>query len=195
MKIRHKLKATKDRKKRFADLKRVHKEFKVGDHVYLRVRSRKSYLKLGGCVKLTPRYCGPFEVLDRIGPFSYRIAFPTHMNAHNVFHVSLFKRYVHDLNHMIDWNVIQVEPEGEFQVEPLHILSQKVVVLHNRAIMKVKVQWKYFRPYEATWELEDSMRHTHFCSVLKSTEENVVLRGRVLLYPILDPLIPDTRMM
>ena len=51
------------------------------------------------------------------------------MRAHNVFHVSLFKKYVHDPNHVIDWNVIQVEHEGEFQVEPICILDQKETML------------------------------------------------------------------
>ena len=60
----------------YVDLKRVLKEFKIGDHVYLRVKPRKSSLKLGSCAKLTPRYCGSFEFLDRIGPVAYRIAFP-----------------------------------------------------------------------------------------------------------------------
>ena len=86
----------------------MHREFSVGDHVYLRVRPRKSSLKLGSCAKLSPRYCGPFEVLERIGPFSYRLAFPASTKAHNVFHVSLLKKYVHDPNHMINLDVIQV---------------------------------------------------------------------------------------
>ena len=55
-------------------------------------------------------YCGPFEVLDRIGPIAYRISFPTNIRSHNVFLVSFIKKYVHDPNHIIDWNVIQVEP-------------------------------------------------------------------------------------
>ena len=63
-----------------------HKEFSVGDHVYHRVRLRKSSLKVGGCAKVSPRYCGPFEVLERIGPVAYRLAFPTRTRAHIVFH-------------------------------------------------------------------------------------------------------------
>ena len=87
-------------------------EFNVGDHVYLRVRARKSSLKLGSCAKLSPRYCGPFEVLERIVPIAYRISLPANTITHNVFHVSLLKKYVHDPNHVIDWDVIQVELEG-----------------------------------------------------------------------------------
>ena len=84
----------------------MHRELSIGDHVYLRVRTRKSSLNLGSFSKLSPRYCGPFEVLERIGTVAYRIAFPTGTRAHNVFHVSLLKNYVHDPNHVINWDVI-----------------------------------------------------------------------------------------
>ena len=56
--------------------------------------------------QLSPRHCGPFELLERIGLVGYRIAFPTNTRAHNAFHVSLIKEYVHDHNHVIDRNVI-----------------------------------------------------------------------------------------
>ena len=118
----------------------MNREFNVGDHVYLRVRARKSSLKLGSCAKLSPRYCGPFEVLERIEPVAYRLAFPASARSHNVFHVSLLKRYVHDPNHVINWDVIQVEPEGEFRIEPMRILNRKVTMLRNRAIGQVKVR-------------------------------------------------------
>ena len=81
-------------------------EFSVGDHVYLRVRARKSSLNLGSCAKLSPRYCGLFEVLERIGPNAYRLAFPAGTRAHNFFHVSFLKKYVHDPNHVINWDMI-----------------------------------------------------------------------------------------
>ena len=84
----------------------MHREFSVGYHVYLRVRAKKSSLNLGSGPKLSPGYFGPFEVLERIGIVSYRISLHASTRAHNVFHVSLLKKYVHDPNHVINWDVI-----------------------------------------------------------------------------------------
>ena len=128
------MKVAQDRQKSYVDKHRVHRDFSIGDHVYLRVKEKRSSLKLGSCAKLSPRYCGPFEVLERIGLVAYKLAFPSSTRAHNVFHVSLLKKYVHDTNHLINWDVIQVEPEGEFQIEPMHILVEKVTMLRNRAM-------------------------------------------------------------
>ena len=105
-KIKKNLKVAQDRKKSYSYKHRVHREFNIGDHVYIRVRPRNSSLKLGSCAKLSPRYCGPFEVLERIGPVAYRLALPTSTIAHNVFHVSLLKKYVHDPKHVTKWDVI-----------------------------------------------------------------------------------------
>jgi hypothetical protein len=69
------------------------------------------------------------ENLERIGPLAYKLAFPTNIKIHNVFHVSLLKKYVHDFNHAINLDVIHVEPEGEFHPEPLCILDRKVTML------------------------------------------------------------------
>jgi hypothetical protein len=99
-----------------------------------------------------------FKILDRIGPVSYMIALPSSMNVHNVFHVSLLKKYLHDPNHVIDWRLIQVETEGDFQVQPLLVMDKKVKMLRNRVIEMVKVQWTSYGPEDATWEHEDSMR-------------------------------------
>jgi hypothetical protein len=92
--------------KSYADKGRTHREFKVGDHVFLKVKANISSLKLGNCSKLAAHYCGPFEILERIEHVAYMLALPTSMSIHNVFHVSLLKKYVHDANHVIDWNVI-----------------------------------------------------------------------------------------
>ena len=61
------------------------------------------------------------------------------MTVHNVFHVSQLKKYVPDANHIIDWTVIQVEPDGFLQVHHVRILDRKRKQLRNRAIELVKV--------------------------------------------------------
>jgi hypothetical protein len=86
----------------------------VGEHVLLKVKPKKRSTKLGSCTKRAAILCSPFDILDKIGPVAYMLSSPSSMNVHNVFHVSLLKKYVHDPNHVIDWHLIQVEKEGDF---------------------------------------------------------------------------------
>jgi hypothetical protein len=87
VKIKQNLKAAQDRHKVYADKNMTTREFKVGEHVLLKVKPKKRSLKLGSCTKMAARFCGPFEILDRIGPVAYMLALPTSINVHNVFHV------------------------------------------------------------------------------------------------------------
>jgi hypothetical protein len=89
---------------------------------------------MGACAKMVPRYCGPFEVLDRVGSVSYRLALPPTVKENIVFHVSLLKKYAHDSNHILDWSMIQVEPKGEFLPEPQCIIDRKETPLMNKTI-------------------------------------------------------------
>jgi len=131
-KLQHNLKELQDRQKSYRDLRRRHQEFQVGDHVYLKFRAIRSSLMLGNCSKLGPTFCGPFEILARIGLVAYQLALPTNLKIHNVFHVTLLKNYVHNPTHMINWNKVHVETKGKFQAEPLRILDRREIALRNR---------------------------------------------------------------
>jgi hypothetical protein len=150
VKIKKNLKVALDRQKVYADKNMTAREFKAGEHVLLKVHPKKISLKLGSCTKMAARFCGPFEILDKIGPVTYILAFPASMNVHNVFHVSLIKKYVHDPNHVDDRNLIQVETGGDFQVQPVRVLKRKFKMLRNRVIELVKVQWICYGPEDAT---------------------------------------------
>jgi hypothetical protein len=132
LKIKQNLKVVQDRKKHYADRNKTHREFKVGDHVFLIVKANRSSLKLRNCSKLAARFCGPFEILERInGSVAYILALPTSMIVHNMFHISFLKKYIPDANHVIDWNVIQVEQEGVLQVHHVRILDRKKTTLES----------------------------------------------------------------
>ena len=68
---------------------------------------------------------------------------------------------MYDTTHIIEWNVIQVELEGEFQTEPFCILDKRERMLRNRAIFQMQVQWKNFSPRQATLEMKDKMREAY----------------------------------
>jgi len=102
-----------------------------------------------------------FEFLGRLGPVAYRLSLPLTFRAHNVFHVYLLEKYIHDSNHGIDWTVIHVELEEELYPKPQHIMDMKETFLHNRVVVQVNVQWKHFGVDEPTWEIEYAMRVAH----------------------------------
>ena len=129
--------------------------------MFIKVRPNKSSLRLGSYAKLAPRYCGPFEILSRIGQVAYQLALLPNLRVHNIFHISILKKYVHDATHVVNWNDVQVELEGDFLVEPDCVLGQREITLQNRTIGQVKLQWKHLSPEEATWELESKMQDAY----------------------------------
>ena len=103
----------------------------------------------------------PFEILAKVGSLAYQLSLPPNIKVHNVFYVSILKIYFHDVSHLIYWNVFQVKPEGEFQVGPERILNRRKLLLWNRTIGQVKVQWKHLSPKEATWEMQNNMQEAY----------------------------------
>ncbi|KAJ7563893.1 hypothetical protein O6H91_03G129200 [Diphasiastrum complanatum] len=79
------------RAKHFADKTRTDVTFQEGDRVFLKVPEDSSTLSTGKCPKLSPRYCGPFTILNRIGSSAYQLALPESAKVHPVFHVSRLK--------------------------------------------------------------------------------------------------------
>jgi hypothetical protein len=114
VKINKNLKDSQDRKKIYEYKGITHREFKVVDHVFLKVKAKISSLKLGNCSNIVVRYGEPFEILERIVPIGYMLPLHAFMCIHNVFHVSFLKKYVLDDNHIIDWNVIHVGQGEDF---------------------------------------------------------------------------------
>ena len=88
--IRKCLLTSQSRQKSYADIRRRPLEFEVGDNVFLKVMPKRGVIRFGKRGKLSPRYIGPFEVLERVGEVAYRLALPPSLSSvHEVFHVSM----------------------------------------------------------------------------------------------------------
>jgi hypothetical protein len=135
----------------------------VGEYVLLKVNLEKNPLKLGSFRKLATRFCGSFQILDKIVSVACMHPFLASMNVNNVFHVSLLKKYVHDPNHVIYWNLIQMERERDLLVQTVNILDKNVKILWSQVIELVKFQWTCYSPEDATWEHEDGMHEEYPC--------------------------------
>lgn len=154
--IKQRLKEARDCCKSYADAKRVDRNFEEGSQVFIRVKPSKSPFRIVKVTKLSPRFVGPFTILERIRPVAYKLELPFHLRRmHNVFHVSMLRKYVPDPSHVLKFEKLQVSEEGVLQVEPLCILDYRVRRLRNREFEQVKVQWHQYSPGSATWEDAD----------------------------------------
>ena len=82
--------------------------------------------------KLNPRYIGPFRIIERIGPVAYRLELPTELShIHNVFHVSMLKKYVPDSSHILEASPIELNEDLFFEVQPVGIVDQGIKELRK----------------------------------------------------------------
>ena len=81
---------------------------------------KRGVVRFGKHDKLLLRFIGPFEILERVGTVAYRLALqPSMSGVHEVFHVSMLRRYTLDPTHVVDWGEIEVDTYGTFDVTPL----------------------------------------------------------------------------
>ena len=157
--IKERLKTARDRQKSYADNRRKPLEFQIGDKVLLKVSPWKGVVRFGKKGKLSPRYVGPFPVIQRIGPVAYRLQLPEELaGVHDVFHVSNLKKCLSDESLVVPLQDIEVNEKLKFIEKPLQIEDRKVKFLKHKRLVLVKIQWEFKREQEYTWELESEMK-------------------------------------
>ncbi|GKF11081.1 hypothetical protein Tco_0049007, partial [Tanacetum coccineum] len=176
---KEKLKEARLRQKSYADKHRRDLEFQVGGRVFLKVSPFRGVKRFGIKGKLSPRFIGPFEILERIGEVSFRLALPPQLShVHNVFYISLLRgirsgsvlgllykcvrfqriRYHYHPLHVASYPFDQIQPDMPLSEEPESILDRQERVMRNKVIPFVKILWKNHPEREATLETEESMR-------------------------------------
>lgn len=100
-------------------------------------------MRFGRKGKLSPRYIGPFEILDKIGTRAYRVPSPPNLSGvHNVFHISMLRKYIPNPSHVIRHELVQWTPNLSYEETQVQILNRQVRKLRNREIKMVKVIWR-----------------------------------------------------
>ena len=160
--IREKLKVATDRQKSYTDMKRKDIRYEVGEKVFLKVSPWKKVMRFGKKGKLSPRFIGPYEVIEKVGPVAYKLALPPDLEKiDNVFHVSMLRRYRSDPTHIVSSETIELRPDLTYEEEPLENMALEVKELRNKKIPLVKVLWRNHKTEEATWESEETMRQQY----------------------------------
>ena len=94
--------------------------------MFLKASPSKGINRFGQKKKLKPRYIGPFEVLQRVGTLAYRIALPPELShVHNVFHISMLRKYVHDPMHVINHYPLAVSEDLSYIEKPIEIVDRR----------------------------------------------------------------------
>ena len=115
-------------------------------------------MRFGKKGKLSPRFIEPYEVVENVVPVAYKLALPRELEKiHNVFHVSMLRRYRSDLSHVVSLETIELRPKLTYEEEPVEILAREVKEFRKKRISLVKVLWRNHNTEEATWESEEVM--------------------------------------
>ena len=134
----------------------------VRDWVFLKVSPTRGVVRFGKRGKLSPRFIGPFEIVQRIGECAYRLALPPSLSGvHDVFHVSMLKKYIIDPSHVLDYSGLYVDDHLILEEHPVRILDREERVLQSRSIPFVKITWSHHLNEDVTWECEDRMRELY----------------------------------
>ena len=137
-------------------------EFEIENPVFLKVAPMKGVLRFGLKGKLSPKFIGPFEILEQVGLVAYKLALPPALSGvHDVFHVSMLRKYIMDPIHVVDYEPLQLNEDLSYEEKPVKILAREVKTLCNKSIAFVKVLWWNHHSEEVTWERGNEIREKY----------------------------------
>jgi hypothetical protein len=157
--VKENLRVAQSRQKSYVDHRRRELRFDMGDFIYLKVSPMRGlrHFKVRG--KLTPRFIGPFKILEKRGEVAYQLELPPQLfDVHDVFHVSQLKKCLRVPKEQIPMEDLDAKEDLSYQEYPLRILETSERVMRNKKIKMCKVQWSHHTEDEATWKREEELK-------------------------------------
>ena len=125
--IREHIRVAQGRQKSCVDKRRRPLEFQIGDKVFLKVSPTKGIKRFRVQGKLSTRYIGPYEIIEKLNPVAYRLDLPVELeHMHNVFHISQLGKYIPDSNHTIAFEPIEITADLVYEEQPIQIVDQRI---------------------------------------------------------------------
>jgi hypothetical protein len=157
--VRDNLRVAQLRQKSYANHRRRELSFEVGDFVYLKVSPMRGLRRFKVQGKLTPRFIGPFKILEKRDEVAYQLELPPQLtDVHDVFHVSQLKKCLRVPEEQIPMEDLDVKEDLSYQEHPVKILETPERVTQNKRIKMFKVQWSHHTEEEVTWEREEELK-------------------------------------
>ena len=111
---------------------------------------------------MSPRYIGPYEILQRIGAVAYRLALPPNLShVHDVFHISVLKKYFPDPTHVFSVKPMEINENLSYEEKTTQILDQREKVLRTKTAKLVKFLWSNHMIEEEKRESEDLIKSNY----------------------------------
>ncbi|XP_051147510.1 uncharacterized protein LOC127262748 [Andrographis paniculata] len=126
------MKTAQDCQKSYADKARCDGQVQSGDFVLVKVSPMKGIRRFGIKEKLTPHYVGPYEIIDRVGDWAYRLALSNSMEQiHNVFHVSQLRSYVAYPSNILSPDELELNEDLSYEKMHIWIMDRKIPTMRN----------------------------------------------------------------
>ena len=117
--IKANMKVAQDRQNSLAYRHATDRVYKGCDWVFFELSPWKGVVRFGRKDKLSPRYIGHYQVIERVGKVAYRLELPSELaRVHNVFHVSMLLHYVSDPSQVILPRQLEISPNLSYEEEP-----------------------------------------------------------------------------
>ena len=124
--IHDNLKIERDRQRSYEDYRRRDLQFEIGYLVFLKIPPWKGVLRFGRRGKLSLKFIGPYEIVSKVGPISYRLKLPPELSRiHDTFHVSMLRKYISDPSHMLREQPVQLKENLTYEETLVQIVDRK----------------------------------------------------------------------